>query len=162
MNSIIVAMAHNDVIGSSNDLPWYLPADLKRFKELTTGHTVVMGRKTYDSIYARLKGPLPNRTNIVVTRDAVFQAPGCMVVHDLETALKGQPDEVFVIGGAQIYEQALPAVNKLYITEVDAEVDGDTYFPPLNRKEWRETNRESHKKDDKNKYEYSFVTYERI
>jgi dihydrofolate reductase len=161
--SIIVAQARNRVIGSAHDLPWYLPADLRHFKELTTGHTVIMGRKTYDSIVARLGKPLPNRTNVVLTRDRTFAAPGIFVAHTMDQALRTIEDtEAFVIGGAQIYEQAMPVVDKLYVTEVAANITGDTFFPPINPKEWKEVFRESHDKDDKNPYNYSFVIYERV
>lgn len=162
MISILVARARNRVIGRSNDLPWYLPADLRHFKELTTGHSVLMGRKTFDSILARLGTPLPNRQNIVVTRDRHFQVSGAIVVHSIDEALKlTESEEVFVIGGAQIYEQVLPFTDRMYITEVAADIDGDTFFPELEQGAWRETSREPHKKDDKNQYDYAFVVYER-
>lgn len=164
MISLIVAIAHDNVIGRSNDLPWYLPADLKHFKAMTTGHTVVMGRKTYDSIAARLGGPLPDRHNVIVTRDEDMVVPGATVAHSLEIALdENKNGELFVIGGAEIYAQALPHANKLYITEVDADiVGGDTFFPLIDPAVWRETSRESHGKDDRNEHDYAFVTYERL
>lgn len=164
MISIIVAIAHDNVIGRSNDLPWYLPADLKHFKTMTTGHTVIMGRKTYDSIAARLGGPLPDRHNVIVTRDEDFVVPGATVSHSLEMALdENENGEVFVIGGAEIYAQALPHADKLYITEVDADiVGGDTFFPVIDTTIWHETSREIHQKDERNEFDYAFVTYERI
>lgn len=163
MISLIVAIAHDNVIGRSNDLPWYLPADLKHFKEKTVGHTVIMGHKTYDSIAARLGGPLPDRHNVIVARNQDLVVPGATVAHSLEVALdENENGEVFVIGGAEIYAQALPHADKLYVTEVDADITGgDTFFPPIDLREWRETSRESHEKDDRNEYNYAFVTYER-
>lgn len=163
MISLIVAIAHDNVIGRSNDLPWYLPADLKHFKDITIGHTVVMGRKTYESIASRLGKPLPDRHNIIVTRDEELVVPGATVAHSLETALDEHIDkEIFVIGGAEIYAQALPHADKLYVTIVDADITGgDTFFPLIDPTLWRETSRESHMKDDRNEYDYDFVTYER-
>lgn len=162
MISIIVAMAKNRVIGKSNDLPWYLPADLKHFKEVTTGHSVVMGRKTFDSIVQRLGKPLPNRQNIVITRDENYQSPGVYVAHTIEEALQKAKDKnVFVIGGEQIFALALPLADRLIITEVNADIDGDTYFPEFNTAEFSEVAREDHQKDAKNSYDYSFVTLQR-
>lgn len=163
MISLIVAIAHDNVIGRSNDLPWYLPADLKHFKAITIGHTVIMGHKTYDSIAKRLGGPLPNRHNVIVTRSEDLVVSGATVAHSLEVALsENGDDEVFIIGGAEIYAQSLPHANKLYITEVDADIaDGDTFFPRIDPVMWRETSREPHNKDDRNEHDYAFVTYER-
>lgn len=163
MISLIVAIAHNNVIGRSNDLPWYLPADLKHFKEMTTGHTVVMGRKTYESIAARLGKPLPDRHNIIVTRDEELVVPGATVVQSLEKAFDAHDDaELFVIGGAEIYAQSMPFVDKLYVTEVDADITGgDTFFPSIDSQVWHETSREAHTKDDRNEHDYVFVTYDR-
>lgn len=163
MISIIVARAKNGVIGSQNDLPWYLPDDLKRFKELTTGHVVIMGRKTYESILKRLGKPLPNRRNIVITRDAAFVADGAEIVHSLDEALEVTGDqEVFIIGGAQIYELALPRIDRLYITEINAEIDGDVYFPTIVAEEWQEIARQPHPQDEKHSYAFDFVSYQRI
>lgn len=161
MISLIVARAENGVIGSKNDLPWYLPADLKRFKELTTGNTVVMGRKTYDSIVARLGHALPNRHNVVLTRDRKAVLPGVQVIYDVES-VKQLDDDVFIIGGAEVYKATLDLAEKLYITEVHADIDGDTYFPALEASKWREVSRESHKSDEKNQYDFDFVEYERV
>jgi dihydrofolate reductase len=162
MISLIVAAAHNNIIGKSNGLPWYLPADLRHFKEVTIGHPVIMGRKTFDSILARLGKPLPNRTNIIVTRDHGFVAEGVIVVHSLEEAYKHAKDqEVFVIGGAQIYEQALPVADRIYLTEVDADINGDTYFPIITG-DWVEVSREAHNQDEKNPYNYAFVVLEKV
>lgn len=162
MISAIVATAMNRVIGKQNDLPWYLPADLKRFKELTTDHTVVMGRKTHDSIIARIGKPLPNRRSIVLTRDSEFQAEGVEVCLSVEELIQKLPtdQEVFVIGGEQIYEALMPYTDRIYVTEVNVEVDGDAFFPEITA-EWREISREAHVKDEKNEHDYSYVTYEK-
>lgn len=159
MISAIVAKAHRNVIGKANDLPWYLPADLRHFKELTTGHPVIMGRKTFESIIARLGKPLPDRRNIVVTRDADYQAEGAEIVHSLQEALdKVQTEDAFIIGGAQLYQQAIDLIEQLFITEVDADIDGDVFFPEIDMTIWKETAREHHDKDDRNQYDYDFVT----
>lgn len=162
MISAIVATAMNRVIGKQNDLPWYLPADLKRFKELTTDHTVVMGRKTHDSIIARIGKPLPNRRSIVLTRDSEFHAEGVEVCLSVEELIQKLPtdQEVFVIGGEQIYEALMPYTDRIYATEVNVEVDGDAFFPEITA-EWREISREAHVKDEKNEHDYSYVTYEK-
>ncbi len=162
MLTAVVGMAHGNVIGRQNDLPWYLPADLKHFKQLTTGHTVVMGRSTCDSIIARLGRALPNRKSVVITRDKTYQPEGVTVVHSVEEALQLVDGEADILGGQQIYEQMLPYLDRLYITEVDADIDGDTYFPEYDLSQWREVSRESHSKDDKNPYDYSFVVLDRI
>lgn len=162
MIAAIVAMAHGNVIGKKNELPWYLPADLKRFKELTTGQSVIMGRNTADSILARNGKPLPNRTNIVITRDTAYRPEGFVVVHSLDEALKRAGRNAYIIGGAQIYTLALPSLDRVYITEVDADIDGDAFFPVLEKDQWREVSREAHQKDDKNQYDYWYVTYDRI
>ena len=158
MISLIVAMSDNHVIGAHNDLPWYLPADLRHFKELTTGHIVVMGHRTFDSILARLGRPLPHRTNVVLTRDTTYHHEGVEVIHDIG-AISSLGDDVFVIGGAEIYRQTIEMADRLYVTEVHAEINGDTYFPVIGPK-WREIAREPHQKDDRNPYDYDFVVYE--
>ncbi len=154
MISLIAAVAKNGVIGAKNDLPWYLPEDLKHFKMLTTGKTVLMGRKTFESIMARLGKPLPNRKNVVVTRDAQYVAPAEVCLHHtVEEALAHhQNEEIMVAGGGEIFKQTMMAADKLYITEVHKEVDGDVYFPAIDPNLWKETERESHAG-------YSFVTY---
>lgn len=158
----IVAMSENRVIGDDNHLPWYLPADLKHFKAITTGHPILMGRKTYESIGR----PLPNRTNIVMTRNTSFQAPGCMVVTSIDKALEHANhiggNEIFVIGGAEIYKQLLPNITRLYLTVVHATLDGDAFFPELNFAEWNEIAKETHTADEANEYDYSFITLEKI
>lgn len=160
--SAIVAMAKNRVIGKNNQLPWHLPADLKHFKLITTGHPILMGRKTYESIGK----PLPNRTNIVLTRDKSYHAPGCLVVNSLDEAIKfaesEENKEIFIIGGAEIYRQLLGAIERIYLTVVQHEFEGDAYFPELDQKEWKEIEREEHGADEKNEYGYSFIILERI
>jgi dihydrofolate reductase len=157
--SIIAAIAENNVIGKDNKLIWHLPADLKHFKELTSGHHIIMGRKTWESIG---KKPLPDRTNIVITRDKNYKTEGCILVHSLDEALaaaKGQ-EEVFVIGGAEIYKQAMDKADKLYITRVHHKFEGDTFFPEIG-KEWFEAINNDFEKDSKNKYDFSLCEYER-
>ncbi len=161
MISLVVAMAKNRVIGSNNDLPWYLSADLKHFKEITTGHTIVMGRTTLESIVARLGKPLPNRTNVVLTHDANYQAPeGCVVVTTLDDALRIS-DDVMVIGGGQVFAEALPKADRIYLTRVEADIAGDVLFPELGP-EWKEVSSETHEADEKNEYPYTFITLERV
>jgi len=164
MVAFIVAKAANDVIGSRNDLPWYLPADLKHFKELTTGHAVIMGRKTFESIYSRLHGPLPNRRNIVITRSLQALPEGFERTASPQAALElaGHGD-IYVIGGATIYKAYLEqdTVDTIYLTEVHADIPGDVYFPELQPGVWREASREDYARDDKNPYDYSFVTLRR-
>ena len=161
--SILVAMAKNRVIGRNNALPWRLPPDLKRFKELTMGHHIVMGRKTYESIGR----PLPGRTSVIITRQPDYQVPGTIVVASIDQALKvcsaGKEvdQEIFVIGGAQIYRQSLGLCQRIYITEIQQEFDGDTLFPELNQQEWREISREKYRLNDGDGLEYHFVVLDR-
>lgn len=162
MIAAIVAMASNGVIGKQNDLPWYLPADLKRFKEITTGHTVIMGRKTADSIVARLGHGLPNRQNIVITRDDSYGHEDFVVAHSIQAALDLANGDAFILGGAQVFELAMPFIETLHITEVHAAIDGDVFFPDYNKQEWQEVAREQHKKDEKNQYDYDFVELQRV
>jgi dihydrofolate reductase len=155
--SIIAAMARNHVIGIDNRLPWHLPEDLKHFKTLTMGHHIVMGRKTFES----LPGVLPGRTSVVITRSPVYQAPGCLVVNSIDNALaacKGDA-EAFIVGGAELYAQALALANRLYLTEIQADFDGDARFPDFDRGQWREVSREAHRSAAG--LEYHFVTYDR-
>lgn len=160
MISIIAARSRNNVIGRNNDLPWYLPADLQHFKMLTLGKTVVMGRKTFESIVARINKPLPGRHNVVVTRSTDFAVEGVTVMHDVSrvAALEG---EVFVIGGAQLYDQLIHLADRLYITEVHTVLDGDASFPKVDPSLWRETKCEKHQADEKNQFDFDFVVYER-
>ncbi len=167
--SLIAAMDKNRVIGKKNALPWYLPADLRHFKELTVGKPIIMGSTTFTSIGKSL----PDRINIVMTRDPMFVAEGCVVVHSIEEALRAAEghDEVMVIGGANVFEQFLPLANRMYLTMIEMSVDDDVYphtrtdvrvyFPEWNPNEWHETSREWHEPDDKNPYHYSFLQFER-
>lgn len=158
--SIIAAMAQNRVIGIGNTLPWRLPADLAHFKALTMGHHMVMGRKTYES----LGKPLPGRTSVIVTRDAAFSAPGCVVVHSLGEAVAAcEGDaEAFFIGGADMYRQALDVAQRLYLTEVKTAVAGDAWFPEFDRTVWREVARTRCLADEKNPHDYDFVVFDRV
>jgi dihydrofolate reductase len=157
---LIAAMAANRVIGRNNALPWHLPADLKRFKALTMGHPVVMGRKTYESIGR----PLPGRQNLVITRSRDYAAPGCEVVHSLDAALAAcrGAQEIFIIGGAELYRESLPRAQRLEFTEIHAEFEGDAIFPEFSLDEWRETGREFHGADAAVSFGYDFVRYERM
>ena len=159
MLSIIVAIGENNVIGKDNDLIWHLPRDLKHFKETTTGHCVIQGRKTYESCGK----PLPNRTNIIITRDKSYKAEGCIVVHSLMDAIKeAQNDtEPFIIGGGKIYEQALPLVDRIYLTQIHHSFEGDTFFPKININEWDEISRQDFDPDEKNSYPFSILILER-
>jgi len=155
--TLVAAVAKNGVIGASNALPWYIPEDLKHFKQVSTGKTVLMGRNTFDSIMERLKKPLPDRINVVVTRNLDFKAPdGVLVFRDLDSALTylSDRDEVIVAGGGQIYSQTINRADKLILTEVDKEIEGDVYFPEYDKTNWKETQRE-----DINGF--SWVEYER-
>lgn len=160
--SAIAAMAENRVIGKDNKMPWHLPADLKHFKNITSGHPVLMGRKTFESIGQ----PLPNRTNIILTRDSSYSAGDCLVVTEAETAISMaseiDQDEIFVIGGAEIYKHLLPQIQRLYLTIVHESFTGDTFFPALKEEEWREVSAEHHRRDEKNAYDYSFIVMERV
>jgi dihydrofolate reductase len=150
--SLVAALARNRVVGAGNRLPWHLPEDLKRFKRLTMGAPIIMGRKTHVSIGR----PLPGRRNIVVTRQPDATWPGCEVVHSLDDAIAsaGDAPEVFVIGGAELYAAAFPRADRLHLTLIDADYDGDTFFPAFDPADWRETARESGAG-------FAFVTYER-
>ncbi|OLO28555.1 dihydrofolate reductase [Alkalihalophilus pseudofirmus] len=160
MISFLVAMDRNRVIGKNNDLPWELPADLAYFKKVTMGHPIVMGRKTYESIGR----PLPGRENIIITRNQEYTAEGCTVLHSIEDVQKvidHHEKEVFIIGGAEIFKEAFPIADKLYITHIDEEFDGDTFFPEFNLSDWHEVSREKGMKDEKNPYDYYFSVYEK-
>jgi len=158
MISIIAAIGKNNELGKANELLWKLPNDMKHFKETTTGKTVIMGRKTFQSIGR----PLPNRRNIVVTRDETFAIDGIEVAHSLEEALRLVQDEeeAFIIGGGELYNQALPFTQRLYITHVDSAFDADTFFPEITS-EWRKVSQEEHGADEAHAFPYSFVVYEK-
>ena len=160
MISIIVALAKNGVIGKGGELPWKLSADLKHFASLTRGHTVIMGRKTYESIVGRLGHALPDRQNIVITSQKYYSAPGCMIISSVAEAIKNfsvSQGEIFVIGGGEIYRQFMPAIVKLYVTEVDTECNGDTFFPSYLKEDWELISSERHEKDEKNSYGFTFL-----
>jgi dihydrofolate reductase len=159
--TLIVAKAVNNVIGNNNELIWHLPNDLKRFKILTTGHPILMGRKTFESIGR----PLPNRTNIVITRNSEWKQEGIEIATSLENAIEIASkidSEIFIIGGGNIYQQSLALADVLEVTEVHQEFEGDTYFPEIDGTIWKETFREKHPIDEKHKMEYSFVTYQKV
>ncbi|MBY7143532.1 dihydrofolate reductase [Virgibacillus sp. NKC19-3] len=161
MISFMLAMDRNRVIGLNNDLPWHLPKDFRFFKERTTGHTIVMGRKTYDS----LGGALPNRKNVVATRKNMKFPDNVEVIKDLKKIQEwnkaDSEEEFFVIGGGEIFQQALPYADRMYITFIDESFEGDSYFPEFNEKEWNLTSKEKGEKDAKNPYDYYFLQYDR-
>lgn len=156
--SLIAAMTKNRVIGIRNTLPWQLPADLQHFKKLTLGHPIIMGRKTYESIGR----PLPGRTNIIISRSDFAAPSSCKIANSISSAIALCPDndEAFFIGGEQLYRQALPIADRLYITEIDTELEGDAWFPEFNLNDWTQIERETHY-DEINGYAYSFVIYKR-
>ena len=164
--SLIVAVSENSVIGKDNDLIWRLPKDMKFFKETTLGHHVIMGRKNFESIPHKYS-PLPNRRNVIITKQADYKAKGCVIVNSvkeaLEVASKNGDPEPFIIGGGQIYKIALEAnlVDKIYLTKIHHSFDGDTFFNELGS-EWEETSRSDLKSDEKHAYDYSFLTFEKI
>ncbi len=161
MISIIAAIGKNNELGKGNTLLWHMPADMKFFRETTKGHAVIMGRKTFES----LKGPLPKRQNIIITRDTKYKKEGIEVAHSLAQALgkaKGD-DEVFIIGGAEIYNQAMDYADRLYITHIAAtDKKADTFFPEIIPIVWNETSHEIHKKDSENPFNYTFSIYEKF
>jgi len=157
--SIIAAMGENRAIGLAGKIPWHLPADFKRFKELTLGHPVVMGNKTFESIGK----PLPDRTNIVLAKDSDYAAEGCLVVHSLDDALAlaaKENEEVFIIGGGSVYALAMPMADVIYLTKVHGTFEGDVFFPEIDENKWRLISSEPHEKDEKNAYDYEFCVYE--
>jgi dihydrofolate reductase len=157
--SIIVALSENNVVGKQNKLPWKLSADLKRLKAITMGHHLIMGRKTWES----LGRPLPGRINVVITSDKNYKAEGGIVMHSLKEALEisSKDDEVFIFGGGTIFKEAMHLVDRIYMTRIHAVIDGDTFFPALKLNEWKEISREDFKADERNEYDYSFITLER-
>ena len=159
--SCIVAKAKNNVIGKDNKMPWHISDDLKYFKKITSGHTIILGRKNFESIGRAL----PNRTNIILTRNKKFKCSGCVIKTSIEQALKyayetGE-DEVFIIGGGQIYNQTIDYWDKLYITEIDAEPEGDVFFPAIDKNDWKLISKECFKKSDINDFDFCFNIYER-
>lgn len=161
MITTIVAKAENNIIGNNNELIWHLPNDLRRFKSLTSGHPIIMGRKTFESIGR----PLPNRINIVITRNVELNFEGIIIENSLEEAIskaKEMDENIFIIGGGNIYKQAMDISDVLEVTEVHHDFEGDTKFPEIDSDTWKETSREKFTMDEKHLYEYSFVRYERI
>jgi dihydrofolate reductase len=157
---LIAAAAQNNALGKDNQMLWHLPADFRRFKALTSGHHIIMGRKTFES----LPGMLPNRTHIIITRQADFSVDGCITANSLEDAIELAPadEDVFVIGGAQIYRQALPMADRIELTRVHTALDADAYFPELNPAEWKLVSIEEHPTDERHAYAFTFETYDRI
>lgn len=161
MITIVVAMGEKNEIGSDNQLLWHLPKDLKHFKDLTSGHPIIMGRKTYESIGK----PLPNRTNIVVSRKKDWFQEGVLIVGSIKEAVKFAKkidEEIFIIGGGNIYEQTMEIAEKLEVTLVKAQLEADTFFPKINTKFWNKTSEIYHEKDEKNQYDFCFQTFEKI
>ncbi len=161
MTTIVVAMGEKNEIGFENQLLWHLPKDLKHFKDITSGHPVIMGRKTYESIGK----PLPNRTNIVVSRKNDWFEEGILIVGSIKEAIKFAKkidEEIFIIGGGKIYEQTMDIVDKLEVTLVKADLEADTFFPKIDAKVWKKTDEICHEKDEKNQYDFCFQTYEKI
>lgn len=161
MTTIVVAMGEKNEIGFENQLLWHLPKDLKHFKDLTSGHPIIMGRKTYESIGK----PLPNRTNIVVSRQKDWFEEGILIVGSIKEAVKFAKkidEEVFIIGGGNIYAQTMDVVDRLEVTLVKADLEADTYFPKIDPKVWRKVDEACHEKDEKNQYDFCFQTYEKI
>ena len=155
--TLIAAAAENNALGKDNQMVWHLPDDFKRFKKLTTGHPIIMGRKTLES----MNGPLPNRTNIIITRQKDYTYEGCTIVNSLDEAFAActQDEEVFVIGGGEIYKQAIDKANKIELTRVHTTVEADAYFPEIDEKEWQLVSEEYHPKDEKHKLDFTYKTY---
>lgn len=160
MISIIVAVSKNNVIGKDNRLIWHLPADMKFFKEKTSGHVIITGRKNYESIPEKFR-PLSNRVNIVITRQADYNAPGAIIVNSLQDAIqtaKNKTDsEIFIIGGAEIFVQSIDLVDKIYLTKINHEFDGDTFFPEIDYSKWRIISETQHAADEKNRYDFTIL-----
>ena len=158
--SAIAAMDEHQVIGDRNQLPWHLPADLRHFKALTTGNVILMGRKTH----AAIGKPLPNRVNIIISRDSTYDAPGCLKSPTIDGALAlaaAQGTPIFIIGGAEIYRQTLPLISRLYLTIIHHTFEGDAFFPALEENVWETIDTESHEKDAENPYDFTFMTLAR-
>jgi len=158
--SLIVAMASNRAIGLNNEMPWHLSADLKKFKQITMGSPILMGRKTFESIGR----PLPGRNNIIISRNEDYQQPGCLVFNSIEAAIEScqQEEEIFIIGGATFYQAALPLADKLYLTEINKSFTADTFFPVIDRNDWKELAREDISDDPTVDFCYSFISLEKL
>ena len=163
--SIIVAVSENNVIGKNNQLIWHLPADMQYFKAKTSGHCIITGRKNYESIPEKYR-PLPNRTNIIITRQSDYQAPGAIVVDSIEAAITKAKEtgdnEIFIIGGGEIFKQVMDKTDKIYLTKIHHKFEGDTFFPELDLSQWKEIKRVDCQTDEKNKYAYSFLEFVRV
>lgn len=159
MLSIIVAVSENNVIGKDNQLIWHLPRDMRHFKETTTGHYIIMGRKTFESNGK----PLPNRTNVIITRDKKYKVDGCIVVHSLEDAIHEarHDSEAFIIGGGVIYKKAMPIIDRIYLTKIHHKFEGDTFFPEINMDEWQVVDQREFEPDEKNKYPFTILILDR-
>ena len=162
--SLIVAVSENMVIGKDNKLAWHLPDDMNYFSNMTKGHSIIMGRKNWESIPKKYR-PLPERKNIVVTRNNKFEDKGAIIVNSIEKAVEKartfDEEEIFIIGGGEIYKLGFPYVDKLYITEIYANIDGNTYFPKWNKENWKEISRISHPKDEKHEFDFDYVIYKK-
>lgn len=165
MISLIVAVADNNVIGKDNALIWHLPADMKFFREKTTGHCIITGRKNYESIPEKFR-PLPNRTNIVITRQPDYRAPGAVIVGSVEAAIEkakqSGDNEIFIIGGAEIFRQSLSYADRIYLTVIHHSFEGDVFFPELNMQEWKEMSCVAGPVDEKNKYPHDYITLDKV
>lgn len=159
MLTLIAAAGENNELGKNNDLVWHLPDDFKRFKKITSGHHIIMGRKTFDSF----PQPLPNRTHVVITRQENFKKPGIIVVHSLERAIELTKDDpqAFVIGGGEIYKMAMDVADKIELTRVHGEFKADTFFPEIDESQWDLVSEKFHEKDEKHQYAFTYLTYER-
>lgn len=157
MISFVVAMDEKRLIGSNNELPWHLPADLQHFKKVTMGKPIVMGRKTYESIGR----PLPGRENIILTRDSSYQVEGCTVIHTVEEALNRKEEELCVIGGAEVFKLFMPFADRMYITKINSTFEGDTYFPEFSESEWSLVSKTDGTMDEKNKYPHEFLVFDK-
>jgi dihydrofolate reductase len=166
MFSLIVAKSKNNVIGKDGEMPWYLPDDLKNFSRLTRGHKVIMGRKTYESILKRLNKPLPDRENIILTSQKNFSAPDCVVCHSISEVLdivsSAENEEIFIIGGEKVYRDFLPLTEKIYLTEIEAEIEGDSFFPEINNEQWKILTKTVHDKDSKHDLSFAFINLSRL
>lgn len=162
--SMIAAMGQNRVIGKDNDIPWHLPDDFQYFKKMTEGHFVLMGRKNFESLPPKFK-PLPNRPNVVITRNSGYEAAGTTVVNSLEAAIeearKHQEPEAFIIGGGEIYKLGLEYADTIYLTEINGDFEGDTIFPEFDKNEWVEVSRQQHSTDERHLFSFDFVIYEK-
>jgi dihydrofolate reductase len=157
MITLIAAVAENNALGKDNQLIWHLPNDFKRFKEITSGHYIVMGRKTFESF----PKPLPNRTHVIITRQKDYKAEGCIIVDSIEKAIEKCPknEELFIIGGAQIYQQSMDFADKIELTRVHASFEADAYFPEINLNQWKLIFEEKHFKDEKHNFDFTFLTF---